>query len=95
MLKSAGAIAASTAIRFALKYTDSVVFVVSTVMTVVVTMFNAETARKKMSTVAIRKQTLKPSLRVDQRDITEAPKPRHAAKLSCSAATDCLEITRM
>ena len=82
MLKIADAVAASTAIRFALKSTASVVFVVSTVMTVGVTICNVETARKKTSTVVIRKQTLKPSLREDQRDIIEAPKPRHAAKLS-------------
>jgi len=81
-LKSAGDIGASTTICFALKGTDSVVFVVSTVMTVGVTICNAETARKKTSTVVIRKQILKPSLRADQRDISEAPKPRHAAKLS-------------
>jgi len=81
-LKSAGAIAPSTLIRFALKSTASVVFVVSIVMTVGVTICNAETARKKRSTVVIRKQTAKPSLRADQRDVSEAPKPRHAAKLS-------------
>jgi len=79
---SAGAIGTSTAIRFAVKGTVSVLFVVSTVMTVGVTICNAETARKKRSTVVIRKQTLKPSLRAFQRDASEAPKPRHAAKLS-------------
>jgi len=88
-LRSADAVAASTVIRFALKSLTSVVFVVSTVMTVGVTICNAKTARKKRRTVVIRKQTLKSSLRADQSDISEAPKPRHAAKLSCSAATDC------
>jgi len=82
LVKSAGTVAASTVIRFALKSTESVVFVVSTVMTVGVTICNAETARKKTSTVVTRKQTPEPSLREDQRDISEAPKPRHAAKLS-------------
>ena len=81
-LKSADAIVASSIICFALKGKDSAMFVVSTVMTVGVTICNAETARKKTSTVVIRKRTLKPSLRADQRDISEDPKPRHAAKLS-------------
>lgn len=81
-LKSVRAVTLSMAIRFASRNTVLVALAVSTVMTVGVTICNEETARKKKSTTVILNQTLKPSRRPFQRDISEVPKPRHAAKLS-------------